>query len=52
MTNENVQFCVSWFTCGVAELGMKRFVDAWNCHRIKGKKLFQQSTPVIYNVRV
>ena len=30
MTNENVQFCVSWFTCGVAKVGMKRFVDAWN----------------------
>lgn len=37
MTNENVQFCVSWFTCGVAKVGMKRFVDAWNNHRIKGK---------------
>lgn len=44
MTNENVQFCVSWFTCGVAKVGMKRFVDAWNNHRIKGKK----TVPAVY----
>ena len=44
MTNENVQFCVSWFTCGVAKVGMKRFVDAWNRHRIKGKK----TVPAVY----
>ena len=44
MTNENVQFCVSWFTCEVAKVGMKRFVDAWNSHRIKGKK----TVPAVY----
>ena len=38
MTNEHVQFCVSWFTCEVAKVGMKRFVDSWNFHKIKGKK--------------
>lgn len=38
MTNEHVQFCVSWFTCKVAEVGMKIFVDSWNFHKIKGKK--------------
>jgi hypothetical protein len=37
MANEHVQFCVSWFTCEVAKVGMKRFVDSWNYHKIKGE---------------
>ena len=36
MSNEHIQFCVSWFTCEVSKVGMKRFVEAWNLHRIKG----------------
>ena len=36
MNNERIQFCVSHFTCQVAKVGMQRFVDAWNFHRIKG----------------
>ena len=36
MNNECIQFCVSHFTCQVAKVGMQRFVDAWNFHRIKG----------------
>ena len=36
MNNECIQFCVSHFTCQVAKVGMQRFVDAWNFHRMKG----------------
>lgn len=36
ISNANIQFCVSWFTCEIAKVGMKRFVDSWNHHRIKG----------------
>lgn len=36
ISDENVRFCVSWFTCEVAKVGMSRFVESWNHHRIKG----------------
>lgn len=36
VTNEHVMFCVSWFTCEVAKVGMERFVASWNSHKIKG----------------
>ena len=36
MNNERIQFCVSWFTCEVAKVGMRRFVASWNSHKIKG----------------
>ena len=36
MNNECIQLCVSHFSCQVAKVGMQRFVDAWNFHRMKG----------------
>lgn len=36
MSSELIQFCVSWFTCEVAKVGMRRFVESWNAHKIKG----------------
>lgn len=34
--NDYIAYCVSWFACEVAKVGMERFVTSWNSHRIKG----------------
>lgn len=44
MTNEKVQYCVSWFSCEVAKVGMMRFVAAWNLHKIKGMFIYHLSS--------
>lgn len=37
MTQEHSQFAVSWVSCGVAKVGIQRFVDAWNHHSVPKK---------------
>jgi hypothetical protein len=36
MDNDVVKFCMSNLCVLLAELGMKQFVESWNCHRIPG----------------
>ena len=33
-----VQFCISFVTMNVAEIGLKRLVASWNSHPIEGEK--------------
>lgn len=37
MTQEHSKFTVSWISCGVAKVGIRRFVDAWNFHTVPKK---------------
>ena len=34
--HDDVKFCVSWYSIQVSQVGMKKFVAAWNEHRIQG----------------
>ena len=36
MDDNHVQYCVSWFSMRVANIGTKLFVSSWNEHRIPG----------------
>ena len=33
-----VQFCISFITMNVAEIGLKRLVASWNSHPIEGER--------------
>ena len=37
ITDSVMEFCVSWVSCRVCVVGTKRFVMAWNNHRIDGR---------------
>ena len=37
MQDETTKFCVSWTTIQVASVGLIRFIQAWNSHRIDGR---------------
>ncbi|XP_070556173.1 uncharacterized protein [Ptychodera flava] len=36
MYNETEKFCVSFIACNVAQVGLQRFVPAWNRHPLEG----------------
>ena len=36
LEHDYVKFCVSWYSIQVSQVGMKKFVAAWNEHRIQG----------------
>ena len=36
MQDETTKFCVSWATIQVASVGLIKFIQAWNSHRIDG----------------
>ena len=38
MTNDMVEFCVSWTVINVIEKAVHSFVLAWNAHRIPGRR--------------
>ena len=36
MEDDLVKFCVSSLMVQLAEIGLKQWADAWNCHRVSG----------------
>jgi len=38
MGNEVTKFCVSWVSCRVANHGLVKFAEYWNCHSIPSKR--------------
>lgn len=36
MDNPLVKYCISNLTCHISQIGMVRFVSAWNAHNIPG----------------
>ncbi|KAK0134962.1 hypothetical protein N1851_029231 [Merluccius polli] len=37
MDDGTVRFCVSTLACQVASVGLNRFVESWNAHRVPGR---------------
>ena len=37
MASEETKFAISWVTCRVSNVGLKRFVEAWNHHSVPKK---------------
>ena len=48
MSNEYNKFCVSWVATQVSQIGIKRFINSWNHHRIPGKNLIFIRSFLIY----
>ena len=41
MENDVHKFCVSFISCQVAYVGLKRFVESWNHHTIPGRCCYE-----------